>query len=381
MKHRIAHFLHYTKRERNGTIILLGLMIMVYALPNLYLRLKPIPPSDFSRFQAAAMAWETAKQTSQSTAGKEEVKVSMFDPNLAAKEEFMAMGISEKVAATICNYRNKGGKFKKSEDFKKIWGLEPEDFDRLEPYLVFEKTSEASEKETVTKPDPVSFAFDPNTVSAAEMALLGLPKHTIKSIKDWQEKGWRFKTKADFKRLYTLEEEDYIRLESNINIATVESAPAADAPRPAAYSGGSVPTKKYNSIVPVDINRSPVEAWMMLPGIGEKRAAQIINFRERLGGFISMEQVGELYGLPDSTFQKIKPHLRFEFKGIHKINLNTVTSEDLAKHPYFSKKQAARITDYRKQNGNFNSLNDLSKIIALGDAEWMSRVSPYLSVE
>ncbi len=381
MRHKIANFLHFTKRERNGTVVLLLLMIVVYALPNLFLWLKPIPKSDFTKFQAAVQAWDGARGAESQTKEPLEAILSMFDPNLATKEDFMAMGLPEKVAGTICNYRNKGGKFKKSEDFKKIWGLDAADFERLQPYISFEPKMEAVAKEVALKPPPESFAFDPNTVSAEAMQRLGLPKRTVKSITDWQEKGWRFKTKEDFKKLYTLEEEDYVRLESQITIAPVTPTTYADAPRPATYAGGSSATKKYTNIVLVDINRSPVEAWMMLPGIGEKRAAQIVNVREKFGGFISIDQVSEIYGLPDSIFQKIKPHLQFESKEIRKINLNTVEPEDLAKHPYFSKKQAFRITDYRKQHGDFSSLNDLSKLIALGDAAWLARVMPYLSVE
>ena len=91
-------------------------------------------------------------------------------------------------------------------------------------------------------------------------------------------------------------------------------------------------------------------------GLSKRDESSKINWKnvEKFGGFISIDQVSEIYGLPDSIFQKIKPHLQFESKEIRKINLNTVEPEDLAKHPYFSKKQAFRITDYRKQHGDFS---------------------------
>jgi DNA uptake protein ComE-like DNA-binding protein len=56
----------------------------------------------------------------------------------------------------------------------------------------------------------------------------------------------------------------------------------------------------------VDINKSDSSTWMALPGIGVKLSQRIIAFREKLGGFYDINQVGETYGLADSVFQKLK---------------------------------------------------------------------------
>jgi DNA uptake protein ComE-like DNA-binding protein len=70
----------------------------------------------------------------------------------------------------------------------------------------------------------------------------------------------------------------------------------------------------------IDINSADTTSFIALPGIGSKLAARIINFRDKLGGFYSVAQVGETFGLPDSTFQKIKQYLKLE---------NTVLPEKL----------------------------------------------------
>ena len=62
----------------------------------------------------------------------------------------------------------------------------------------------------------------------------------------------------------------------------------------------------------IDVNTADTSAFISLPGIGSKLAARIVTFREKLGGFYSVEQIGETYGLPDSTFQKIKQWLKLE---------------------------------------------------------------------
>ena len=60
----------------------------------------------------------------------------------------------------------------------------------------------------------------------------------------------------------------------------------------------------------VNINTADTSAFIALPGIGNKLALRIVNFRDKLGGFYSIDQIGETYGLPDSVFRKIKPILK-----------------------------------------------------------------------
>jgi competence ComEA-like helix-hairpin-helix protein len=115
-----------------------------------------------------------------------------------------------------------------------------------------------------------------------------------------------------------------------------------------------------------------------LPGIGPKLASRINSFREKLGGFYSIDQVAETYGLPDSTFQKIRPYLKFSGE-VKKINVNRATREELSSHPYIRWKMAGAITEYRKQHGDFAKLEDLKKVFLVDDAAFL-KMLPYLSL-
>lgn len=75
-------------------------------------------------------------------------KLFTFDPNLATEENFIQLGIPPKVAKTIINYRNKGGKFYKPTDFGKIYTLSEADFKRLLPYI---RISNSNDKEYQSK--------------------------------------------------------------------------------------------------------------------------------------------------------------------------------------------------------------------------------------
>ena len=103
----------------------------------------------------------------------------------------------------------------------------------------------------------------------------------------------------------------------------------------------------------IDINTADTSAFISLPGIGSKLAARIVNFRDKLGGFYSIDQVGETFGLPDSTFQKIKQYLKLENTSIKKININTATVDELKAHPYIKYSVANPIIAYRNEHGPF----------------------------
>ncbi len=101
--------------------------------------------------------------------------------------------------------------------------------------------------------------------------------------------------------MYSLKPADFERLQPYVQI---------EAPPP--FYNTERPPVKYVKAPPVviDVNQADTTAFIALPGIGSKLASRIVNFRNKLGGFYSVEQVGETFGLPDSTFQLIKPRLQ-----------------------------------------------------------------------
>ncbi|MEJ7821464.1 MAG: helix-hairpin-helix domain-containing protein, partial [Chitinophagaceae bacterium] len=120
-------------------------------------------------------------------------------------------------------------------------------------------------------------------------------------------------------------------------------------------------------------------AFISLPGIGSKLAQRIIAFRSKLGGFYSVDQIKETFGLPDSTFVKIKPQLSVSSSTIKKINLNTATLDEMRSHPYLRYNVANAIIQYRIQHGNFSTVAEIKKIMIITD-DIFNKVSPYLTI-
>jgi len=129
----------------------------------------------------------------------------------------------------------------------------------------------------------------------------------------------------------------------------------------------------------IDINKADTTVWVSLPGIGSKLASRIVNYREKLHGFVSVEQVAEVYGLPDSVFQNIKPVLFVSNDGVEKININTAGIDNL-KTPYINYNLANAIYQFRIQHGDYQSLEELKKIMLIDEALY-TKLTPYLSVK
>lgn len=217
------------------------------------------------------------------------------------------------------------------------------------------------------------FPFDPNTITVADWQRLGLRERTAKTILNYVSKGGRFYKPEDLQKIWGLPEgfynrvKDYIRLPEKKKYSTPFSESKPDFARE---------EKKPGTI---NINEADTTALIALPGIGSKLSARIIAFREKLGGFYSVEQVGETYGLPDSTFQKIKGRLQVDGNGIRKINVNTATKEELKAHPYIRWNLANAIVEYRNQHGAFKSLEELKQIVLI-DENAYQKISNYLGL-
>jgi competence ComEA-like helix-hairpin-helix protein len=130
----------------------------------------------------------------------------------------------------------------------------------------------------------------------------------------------------------------------------------------------------------VNINAADTAAFIALPGIGSKLASRIVLFREKLGGFYSVEQIREVYGLQDSVFEKIKPALRCDASATKKIRINAVEKEELKSHPYIRWQLANILVQYRTMHGAFMSAADLRKIDNL-DSAAIEKMLPYLTFD
>ena len=223
------------------------------------------------------------------------------------------------------------------------------------------------------------FEFDPNTIDAAGWKRLGVRDKTIATIQNYLSKGGKFRKADDIKRIYGLFPDEAERLLPYVKIDGAENTVYT----PKTYdntANETAPTytKPTYTSKTIDINTADTTALISLPGIGSKLAARIINYRDKLGGFSSVNQLAETYGVPDSTFQKIKEKLVFN-GGVKQFNINTADANAMKMHPYIKWNIANAIVQYRIQHGNYGSIADLKKIEII-DEQTFNKIAPYLTL-
>jgi competence ComEA-like helix-hairpin-helix protein len=315
----LAGYLTLSRKERTGVLLIGVLVLTLFLLPSL------LPRHSGKAVSQADTAWIMAMKRleqqeesksryhqgepasgSSSNPGKQQAyskqkgaSLFYFDPNTLDEEGWQDLGLREKTIKTILNYVAKGGRFHKPEDLHRIYGLFPDEYERLAPYIRIE------EQGSMEQPG------------------------------------------------------------KNTGFAKVEKSYPASAP---------------GKITDVEINTADTTAFIALPGIGSKLAGRIVHFREKLGGFYSIAQLGETFGLADSVFQKIKPRLKLQSLTLRRININTATAEELKVHPYLKWNIINALLAYRKEHGPFRKKEELKQVMAVTD-EMYQRIAPYLVTE
>lgn len=119
---------------------------------------------------------------------------------------------------------------------------------------------------------------------------------------------------------------------------------------------------KPEKIVVVDINQATKADLMKVYGIGDKISDRILDYKNKLGAFVSMEQLDDVWGLSPEVIAKLNQN--FEVKstaGIQKININNASIKELSQFPFFKYALAKEIVVFRSMNGDIKT-EDLSKI-------------------
>ena len=138
----------------------------------------------------------------------------------------------------------------------------------------------------------------------------------------------------------------------------------------------SIKTHYQEKIKPgehVVLNTADTTALKTVPGIGPYYARKIIEYGQRLGGYVSVDQLDEIEGFP----LEAKDYLTTEGATHRKLNVNTLSLNELRKHPYLNFYQAKAITDYRRLHGPLHSLSDL-RLSKDFPPEAIKRLEPYV---
>jgi len=218
------------------------------------------------------------------------------------------------------------------------------------------------------------FFFDPNTATRYELARLGLSDKQINTLKKYLTKGGEFYKKEDLKKIYGIGESTYNRLKDYIDIEKKQDN------KPVISRKNTLQDQPIEILkkVKIDLNEADTSQLILLKGIGSIYAGRICKYRELLGGYVSIDQLTEVYGLPEMTVSNMEDKVKIDSLNIQRINVNKAEFKDIIKHPYIDKYQTQAILKYREIKGSISDLNELS-VNNIFTIEELRKLKPYLS--
>jgi competence protein ComEA len=175
------------------------------------------------------------------------------------------------------------------------------------------------------------FKFDPNTVSYEQLLLLGFEKRSARGYINYRSKGFRFRKKEDVKKIYGVSDSLYRKLIPYVNIENAASGPTELSATPKV-------TREAVSkqTVHLELNAADSAQLLLVRGIGPVFAKRILRYRELLGGFYSLAQLREVYGMTEEIFSGISSQLHVNTALVRKLALATADFKTVNRHPYIT---------------------------------------------
>jgi competence protein ComEA len=322
MKDRIKDYFAFNRKEQRGLIILLGLLLL-------------------------------------------SVLINLFLPRIVQEKEYDISSFQKEVWTFIASI----DKLDSAKDIKP------------QKYSDNYSKDEAADL-TLFKASP--FYFDPNELSEQQWIKMGMNTKIIRNIMRYREKGGTFLNKEGFSRIYGMNDSVFAILEPYIRIKEKEKAPSSsyfnDNDKKNNTKLGNNFTKYKPDTLFIELNSADSASLLALHGIGPSYAGRIINYRELLGGFASVEQLMEIRGMDSIRFNQFRGQVTVNAQLVRKIDLNNVTFKELLRHPYFEYYLVKAIFNYKYEIKAYDSVVQLRKLPVMYE-ELYEKIAPYLDVK
>ena len=224
--------------------------------------------------------------------------------------------------------------------------------------------------------------FDPNLADSIEFLRLGLPSYVIKNVIKYRQKGGRFSTPESFARIYGLTEAKFKELQPYIYISEEfikkpnRKKSAQERSKREERVDSLQKPFKYPEGTLVDVNTADTTELKKIPGIGGGIARRIVAYRNRLGGFYTLDQLNEVEFVTADLLKWFK----LEGDSVRKLPINRVGLDKLRAHPYINFYQAKVIVEYRRKKGEIKSLSQLALYEEFTEKDF-KRLSAYISFD
>lgn len=256
------------------------------------------------------------------------------------------------------------------------------------------KTDEESSPAKAAKSREESFfQFDPNALDRDGFVSLGLSPSQADALLKYRNRSGGFQSKEDLGKVFVLPNGWFERHYDDILLPN--ATPKKDWNQSSNWDESSnmvaskmdvstseslrfSPKKADDEPVRIELNTVDSIDLVAIRGVGAKSASNLLKFRSRLGGFNSLEQLDEVWGLHPAVAERLKEVTEITTP-TQKINLNTVDEKGLSDHPYVSYKLARSLVAMRSHRGGKLTLDDLHESHLMNDS-LLVKLLPYIYV-
>jgi len=216
------------------------------------------------------------------------------------------------------------------------------------------------------------FVFNPNTLNDKGWSMLGLSEKQILIFRNYQSSGIIFYSTKDLSKCYAISDEFINKITEHIIFPPKKEKNEKVKIKKSAE-------KSHEKLQIIDLNSADSILLISINGVGPFYSKQILEYRQKLGGFISYTQFSEIWGLEKLDINHFKKQTEIDTTLIKKININSATFDQLYSHPYINYKQSKAIVNYRLQHGQFFDVKDIQKIVLI-DSNLFRKIAPYLKL-
>lgn len=236
------------------------------------------------------------------------------------------------------------------------------------------------------KPEIRLKPFNPNSASQDELLSVGIPQFLSRRIENFRNAGGSFKVKSDLASIYDFPDTLFQSLKAFIDLPEKidKQVSVKDPARNKSVKRNSQARfiskeDRYNEPpLVVDINLADSTAFKKLYGIGSSYSKRLVSFRESLGGYHSVEQVRDMFGMTDSLYFQIKSFLTVsDTVTLKTLSINIATFKQLSSHPYINYELTKEILSAKSRFGKFKKPEHLYRLTLI-DSATIQKLLPYL---
>jgi competence protein ComEA len=292
LRHFLKEYFTFSKRERNGILVLLGMVLTIYIFKLLIPYMIPSQVSSFRAFEEeidrAFLHMNEqrahAHPVFENPSGKNVRPFAFtdFDPNTQTEAGWMEMGFSLRQARTIINFRDKGGQFYRKEDLKKIYGLSERDYERVAAYIRIEERPQAPAREYT---QPVVKIIEINGADSAQLeSLKGIGPTLASRIIRYRERLGGFYLLEQLKEVYGIDSALYEKLVPQVSL-------------------------DVNLLRKIALNTAGLDEFRQHPYLSYRMASLIVNYRKQHGNYQELSDIKKIALMNEEIFSKIEAYL------------------------------------------------------------------------